>query len=146
MITLLTGKKGSGKTKKLIELANAALETSKGCVVVIEKGLKLTYDISHAARLVDADAYKIQSADMLFGFVSGICAGNYDVTDILIDSTLKITGTGAEVAALIHTTTSLSPRLEKLKKLGEEANTNFVLSISAAEDEIPASVVEFVAK
>ena len=137
MITLLTGKKGSGKTKKLIELANAALETSKGCVVVIEKGLKLTYDISHAARLVDADAYKIQSADMLFGFVSGICAGNYNVTDILIDSTLKITGTGAEVVEEL---------VEKLKKLGEEANTNFVLSISAAEDEIPASVVEFVAK
>ena len=137
MITLLTGKKGSGKTKKLIELANAALETSKGCVVVNEKGLKLTYDISHAARLVDADAYKIQSADMLFGFVSGICAGNYDVTDILIDSTLKITGTGAEVVEEL---------VEKLKKLGEEANTNFVLSISAAEDEIPASVVEFVAK
>lgn len=137
MITLLTGKKGSGKTKKLIELANAALETSKGYVVVIEKGLKLTYDISHAARLVDADAYKIQSADMLFGFVSGICAGNYDVTDILIDSTLKITGTGAEVVEEL---------VEKLKKLGEEANTNFVLSISAAEDEIPASVVEFVAK
>ena len=137
MFTLLTGKKGSGKTKKLIELANAALETSKGCVVVIEKGLKLTYDISHAARLVDADAYKIQSADMLFGFVSGICAGNYDVTDILIDSTLKITGTGAEVVEEL---------VEKLKKLGEEANTNFVLSISAAEDEIPASVVEFVAK
>ena len=137
MITLLTGKKGSGKTKKLIELANAALETSKGCVVVIEKGLKLTYDISHAARLVDADAYKIQSADMLFGFVSGICAGNYDVTDILIDSTLKITGTGAEVVEEL---------VEKLKKLGEEANTNFVLSISAAEDEMPASVVEFVAK
>ena len=137
MITLLTGKKGSGKTKKLIELANAALETSKGCVVVIEKGLKLTYDISHAARLGDADAYKIQSADMLFGFVSGICAGNYDVTDILIDSTLKITGTGAEVVEEL---------VEKLKKLGEEANTNFVLSISAAEDEIPASVVEFVAK
>ena len=137
MITLLTGKKGSGKTKKLIELANAALETSKGCVVVIEKGLKLTYDISHAARLVDADAYKIQSADMLFGFVSGICAGNYDVTVILIDSTLKITGTGAEVVEEL---------VEKLKKLGEEANTNFVLSISAAEDEIPASVAEFVAK
>ena len=137
MIQLIVGGKGSGKTKKLIELANAALETSKGCVVVIEKGLKLTYDISHAARLVDADAYKIQSADMLFGFVSGICAGNYDVTDILIDSTLKITGTGAEVVEEL---------VEKLKKLGEEANTNFVLSISAAEDEIPASVVEFVAK
>ena len=57
MITLLTGKKGSGKTKKLIDLANAAVEKSNGNVVVVEKGLKLTYDISHAARLVDIDAY-----------------------------------------------------------------------------------------
>lgn len=137
MITLLTGKKGSGKTKKLIDLANAALENSKGCVVVIEKGLKLTYDISHAARLVDSDAYSIQGADMLFGFVSGICAGNYDVTDVLIDSTLKITGTGAEV---------VEDLVAKLSKLGEEANTNFVLSISAADEEIPASVAQYVSK
>lgn len=137
MITLLTGKKGSGKTKKLIDMANAALENSKGCVVVIEKGLKLTYDISHAVRLVDSDAYNIQGADMLFGFVSGICAGNYDVTDILIDSTLKITGTDASVVEELA---------EKLKKLGEEANTNFVLSISADDSEIPASVKEYVSK
>ena len=92
MITLLIGKKGSGKTKKLIELANAAVESSKGNVVVIEKGLKLTYDISHEARLVDSDAYGIQGKDALVGFISGICAANYDVTDIFIDSTLKITG------------------------------------------------------
>ncbi len=137
MITLLTGKKGSGKTKKLIDMANAALENSKGCVVVIEKGLKLTYDISHAVRLVDSDAYNIQGAGMLFGFVSGICAGNYDVTDILIDSTLKITGTDASVVEELA---------EKLKKLGEEANTNFVLSISADDSEIPASVKEYVSK
>ena len=57
MITLLIGKKGSGKTKKLIELANEAVQNSNGNVVVIEKGLKLTYDISHKARLVDSDAY-----------------------------------------------------------------------------------------
>ena len=60
MITLLTGKKGSGKTKKLIEMANAALEKTNGNVVVVEKGLKLTYDISHAARLIDIDAYDVK--------------------------------------------------------------------------------------
>lgn len=137
MITLLTGKKGSGKTKKLIELANAAVEKSAGNVVVIEKGQKLTYDISHTARLVDSDAYSIQGVEALFGFVSGICAGNYDVTDIFIDSTLKITGTGSEIVEKL---------VEALKKLGEAANTNFVLSISAADEEIPASVSEYVAK
>ena len=137
MITLLTGKKGSGKTKKLIELANKAIQESKGCVVVLEKGLKLTYDISHKARLVDTDAYDIKSMEELFGFVSGICAGNYDVTDVLIDSTLKITGTGVEV---------LEELVEELKKLSAEANVQIVLSVSAAEDEIPASLADCILK
>ncbi len=137
MITLLTGKKGSGKTKKLIEMANAAVAQTDGNVVVVEKGLKLTYDISHTARLIDIDAYGIQGADALFGFLSGICAGNYDVTHIFVDSTLKITGTGAEVVDTL---------VEELKKLEKESGANFVLSISAANEEIPASVAEFVAK
>ena len=98
MITLLIGKKGSGKTKKLIELANEAVKNSNGNVVVIEKGLKLTYDISHKARLVDSDAYSIEGLDALVGFISGICAANYDVTDIFVDSTLKITGKGVGAA------------------------------------------------
>ncbi len=137
MITLLTGKKGSGKTKKLIELANAALEKSQGNVVVIEKGQKLTYDISHAVRLVDSDAYDIKGAGALFGFISGICAGNYDVTDILVDSTLKITGTGAEV---------LEELVPELEKLAQAADTNLVLLISAADEEIPASAAKYVLK
>ena len=124
MITLLTGKKGSGKTKKLIEMANAALEKTNGNVVVVEKGLKLTYDISHAARLIDIDAYDVKGGKGLYGFLAGICAGNYDVTDILVDSTLKITGTGAEVMDLL---------VNDLKKLEKESGANFVLSVSAAD-------------
>ena len=137
MITLLSGKKGSGKTKKLIELANEAVQNSNGNVVVIEKGLKLTYDISHKARLVDSDAYGIEGLDALVGFVSGICAANYDVTDVFVDSTLKITGTGAEGVDLLVT---------DLKKLEKESGANFVLSISAADEEIPESVKEYVSK
>lgn len=137
MITLLIGKKGSGKTKKLIELANAAVESSNGNVVVIEKGLKLTYDISHKARLVDSDAYGIQGMDALVGFISGICAANYDVTDIFIDSTLKITGNGvAEV----------EPITMKLKALSEASEANIYLLVSADETELPEAVLEYVAK
>ncbi len=137
MITLLIGKKGSGKTKKLIELANAAVESSNGNVVVIEKGLKLTYDISHKARLVDSDAYGIQGMDALVGFISGICAANYDVTDIFIDSTLKITGNGvAEV----------EPITMKLKALSETSEANIYLLVSADETELPETVLEYVAK
>ena len=137
MVTLLTGKKGSGKTKKLIELVNAALEKSNGNVVVIEKGQQMTYNIPYAARLVDSDAYDIKGEDALLGFISGICAGNYDVTDIFVDSTLKITGTGAEACAYL---------VPELKKLSESASTSIVLSISAADEDIPAQVADCVLK
>ena len=137
MINVFIGKKGSGKTKKLIDYANKAVETSNGNVVVIEKGLKLTYDISHNARLIDSDAYGIKGLDALEGFLCGICAGNYDVTDILLDSTLKIIG--QDMAALTDLIT-------KAKKRSEEANVTFTLSISADESEIPAEVLALVNK
>lgn len=137
MITILTGNKGSGKTKKLLELANAATEKSQGNVVVIEKGQKLTFDISHSARLVDSDAYDIKGADALCGFLGGICAGNYDVTDIFVDSTLKITGTGAEVLETV---------IPELEKLSEAANTNFCLSVSADNGDIPAAAAKYISK
>ncbi len=137
MVTLLTGKKGSGKTKKLIELVNVALEKSNGNVVVIEKGKQMTFNIPYAARLVDSDAYDIKGAEALLGFISGICAGNYDVTDIFVDSTLKITGTGAEACAVL---------VPELKKLSQSADTNIVLSISAADEDIPAEVADCVLK
>ena len=136
MITLLIGKKGSGKTKTLIEMANKAVEASMGNVVVIEKGLKLTYDITHKARLIDVDAYGIAGLDAMVGFVSGICAGNYDVTDIFVDSTLKIIGADADLEALVA----------KFEALSKNAETNIVLSISAAEEDIPAAVAQYVAK
>lgn len=137
MVTLLTGKKGSGKTKKLIELAKDAVEKSNGNVVLIEKGQKLTYNLPYSVRLIDSDAYDVKGAEALLGFISGICAGNYDVTDVFVDSTLKITGTDAAITETL---------VAELKKLSAAAETNFVLSVSAGEDEIPAAVQEFVLK
>ena len=72
MVKLLIGKKGTGKTKKLIALANEAVAVSTGNVVVIEKGSKLTYDVTHKARLIDTEQYTIYGYDMLYGFISGI--------------------------------------------------------------------------
>jgi energy-coupling factor transporter ATP-binding protein EcfA2 len=131
MITLIVGKKGSGKTKKLIERANEAIEKSNGNVVVIEKGLKLTYDISHQARLIDSDSYGILGSDALCGFISGICAGNYDVTDIFVDSTLKIIG--QDMKALVQFT-------EKLNTLSSLADTKITLLISAEQSELPKEI------
>ncbi len=131
MVTLLIGKKGSGKTKKLIQLTNEAVTASQGNVVVIEKGVKLTYDITSQARLVDTDQYAIAGYDMLLGFISGICAGNYDVTDVFVDSTFKICPDGVD---------GLEAFTKKLQALSDTADTNIVLLISADEAEIPESI------
>ena len=90
MLKLIIGVKGTGKTKQLIEMVNTASAQSDGAVVCIEKGTKLTYDIKHTARLIDTEAYGICDGQSLFGFVAGIFASNHDVTDIYIDSALKI--------------------------------------------------------
>ena len=131
MVTLIIGKKGSGKTKKLIQLANEAVAASSGNVVVVEKGAKLTYDVTHKARLIDTDQYLVNGYDMLFGFISGICAGNYDVTDIFVDSTFKICEEGVDgIAAFV----------EKLNALAEEAQANITMLVSAAEADLPADL------
>ena len=131
MVTLLIGKKGTGKTKKLIARANEAVKASSGNVVVIEKGAKLTYDVTHKARLIDTDQYSISGYDMLYGFISGSCAGNYDATDILVDSTFKICKEG--IAGLEEFT-------KKLQILSETCSTSIVLLISADEADVPASI------
>ncbi|MBQ2687774.1 MAG: hypothetical protein IJF52_04020 [Clostridia bacterium] len=128
MVTLIIGKKGTGKTKKLIALANETAAASTGNVVVIEKGAKLTYDITHKARLIDTDAYAISGYDMMFGFLSGICAGNFDVSDILVDSTFKICPEAVD---------GLEEFVVKLNKLAEASETKFTLLISAAEADLP---------
>ncbi|MEE0859153.1 MAG: hypothetical protein U0M12_06795 [Acutalibacteraceae bacterium] len=131
MVTLLVGHKGSGKTKKLISLANEAVTKSTGNVVVIEKGAKLTYDVTHKARLIDTDQYHISGYDVLFGFISGICAGNYDVTDIFVDSTFKICSDNKE---------DLKTFVSKIKALSDNAETNITLLISADKEELPADI------
>lgn len=131
MITLLTGKKGSGKTKKLIDLVHAAVESSKGNVVCVEKGDTLTYDVDHSARLVNIESYGIVGFEGLYGFLSGLCAGNYDITDILVDSTLKIGGNDLN---------ALEGFLTRVKALTDEANVKITFSISADSADFPAGI------
>ena len=92
MIQVIMGLKGSGKTKKLIDSINATLATATGDVVCIEYGKKLTYDINYRARLVDSKEYAINNADMLRGFLSGLHAGNFDITNVYIDNLYKTIG------------------------------------------------------
>ena len=129
MIKLFIGAKGSGKTKTLIELVNNAVAASKGSVVCIEKGNKLKLDITYKARLIDTDAYGIVDATSLYGFVAGILASNSDITDLFIDSSLKICGN--DVAAFEE----ILKKLEPITK-----DVNLVMTVSIAVEDCPAGI------
>ena len=135
MIKLFIGAKGSGKTKTLIELVNNAVAASKGSVVCIEKGNKLKLDITYKARLIDTDAYGIVDATSLYGFVAGILASNYDVTDLFVDNTMKICG--GDVA-------SLEKMLDKVAALLAKNDVNVFMTASLAEDSATDGIKKYV--
>ena len=95
MIHVIMGLKGSGKTKKLIDAIHDAVAEAHGDVVCIEYGKKLTYDVTYKVRLVDSKEYGIQSPEMLKGFLSGLHAGNFDITHVFIDNLYKTIGNAA---------------------------------------------------
>ena len=132
MIKMYIGSKGSGKTKTLIELVNSAAESSQGNVVCIEKGDKLKLDITYKARLIDTDAYAVCDAESLYGFIAGILASNNDITDIFVDSSLKICGN--DVAAF-------EKMLAKLENIARDVN--LVMSASIAVEEAPDGVKKY---
>ena len=129
MIKLFIGAKGSGKTKTLIELVNNAVAASNGSVVCIEKGNKLKLDITYKARLIDTDTYGIVDAVSLYGFVAGILASNSDITDLFIDSSLKICG---------NDVVAFEEMLKKLEPITKDVN--LVMTVSIAVEACPAAI------
>lgn len=134
VLKLIVGNKGSGKTKALIGLVNAAAETSKGNVVCIEKSQKLTFDISHRVRLIDIDDYSISGFDAFYGFVAGLLAGNYDITDLFLDTTLSIGGRNFE---------EFEKFIEKLHSLTGPSGAVITATVSADASELPESVHQY---
>ena len=92
MIQVIMGLKGSGKTKRLINSINEAVASAQGDVVCIEYGKQLTYDINYRVRLVDSKEYGIDNLDKLKGLLSGLHAGNFDITNVYIDNLYKTIG------------------------------------------------------
>lgn len=133
MIKFFIGAKGSGKTKTLIELVNNAANTSKGSVVCIERGDKLRFDITSKARLIDTDFYKVDDTDKLYGFIAGILASNSDITDLFVDSALKICKD--DVDAFV----AILPALEKLAN-----DVNLVMTLSIATEVCPDAIKAYV--
>ena len=139
MIKLIVGKKGTGKTKTLLEQVNAAAKNTKGYVVCIEKGDALRFDLSYHIRLIDIDEYHVRGTDAYYGFIVGLLAGNYDITDIFGDATFKILfGKDAKdyeaFAAFIQ-------RLDKLLGTREMVMT---FTVSCEADDLPDSVRKYI--
>ena len=117
------GAKGSGKTKHLIEMINNAAKDEPGNVVCIEANRTMTYDINYHIRLIDAEEYKLNSYDLLRGFISGLYAGNYDITQVFIDNLCKIVGGEVNKDTEVF--------LNWLDLFGERNNIKFTATISA---------------
>lgn len=126
MLKLIIGVKGTGKTKTLISMVNEAVDASHGDVVCIEKGTKLRFDVKYQARLINAEEYFIDDAHSLWGFIAGILASNHDVTELFVDSALKICGNDvAEFEAI----------LDKIAKLSDNANVKVLITASLPVEE-----------
>ncbi len=117
------GLKGSGKTKRLVDMVREAVNADHGDVVCIEKDKKLTYDIPYRARLIDAGEYGIGTYAFLQGFISGLHAGNYDITHIFIDNFYKLVGD--------KSVDSLDRFVTWLDAFSAAQNVEFVLSVSS---------------
>ena len=123
MVKIIMGLKGSGKTKRLVDMVREAVNADHGDVVCIEKDKKLTYDIPYRARLIDAGEYGIGTYAFLQGFISGLHAGNYDITHIFIDYFYKLVGD--------MSVDSLDRFVTWLDAFSAAQNVEFVLSVSS---------------
>jgi hypothetical protein len=130
MIKLIIGRKGSGKTKKLVDLVNEAANVSLGNVVCIEKGDTLTYSVTHKARLIDADDFGISGYGEYYGMICGIKAGNNDVHHIFGDATLRIG------------TRNYDELVEFIERVSKIEDIEFIFTVSADKEELPKKLFD----
>ena len=123
MVKVIIGQKGSGKTKLLVDKICQAAEESHGNVVCIEKDKNLTYDIPYSVRLIHASEYNINTNELLRGFISGLHAGNYDITHVFIDNFLKMLDDSSIDGVAVF--------LEWLDQFSTENSVDFVVSFTA---------------
>ena len=133
MIKVIIGTKGTGKTKRLIEMVNAAAKTDNGHVVCLEYGDGLKYDISSQVRLINTKDYNIRGYEAFGGFIKGLFASNYDISTLFVDGALKITGDDLEKFAAV---------LADVDKISGDAT--IVVLVSAAADSAPAAIKDYI--
>ncbi len=128
MIQIISGEKGKGKTKILIEKANTEVKAAKGSIVYLDKSNKHMYELSNKIRLENVRDYYIENSSEFIGFICGIMSGNHDIQSIFLDSFLKI--------AYINDD-NFESVFSKLEKISENFHVDFILSISLNCDQLP---------
>jgi len=128
MVKLLVGHKGSGKTKRMLEIANELVETCSGSVIFINKNENLMYDLKHDIRIVCMEDYPhITNSDEYIGFIYGIISSDHDIDTMLIDGILR----HADVSL-----GNLPEFIERIKKISQIFDIDFVVSLSAEKEEM----------
>ena len=135
MLQIIMGLKGSGKTKRLVDMVRDAVNQETGDVVVIEKERKLTFDIPYQARLIDAGNYDIGNYEFLKGLICGVHAGNYDITHFFIDNFYKLVNDKSPE--------ELEKFMAWLEKFSDQEKISFVVSVSADPETVPESVRKY---
>lgn len=128
MICIVCGEKGSGKTKKMIELANEAIKMVKGQIVFVDLKNKYIYNLRRNIRFVNSNEFSIRGKERFFGFINGLIAQNYDIDEIYVDNFFDITNSNMYDLELIF---------NDLKKIGERYQVNFIFSLNCSKQDIP---------
>ena len=131
MVQLIVGKKGKGKTKCLLDKVNTEVKNVLGSIAFLDKSTKHMYELNNKIRLIVVSEFLIENSDEFIGFVSGIISQDHDLQQMYFDSFLKISCLEGK---------DISGTIDKLEKLGEKFNIDFVLSLSMDESELPESV------
>jgi len=136
MVKVIMGKRGSGKTKQVIDLVNAAVNAEAGNVVCVEKGQNLRFNIKYSAKLIDIAEYPmVLGYEEMFAFLCGLYSGNYDITHVFIDSLYKITGDDDNNKA--------GAFLDKLDRFSDATGVKFTITISADNLDAPEGVRKY---
>ena len=130
MIQIIAGKKGSGKTKRLIDLTNATAKEATHSIIFVDDDNSYMYDIDHSVRFVNAADFYVENADMFLGFLGGMLASNFDIGTIFVDAFKKIAKADLADCGTI---------IKAMEELGSKHDVNFVLSVS----EDPAALPDF---
>ena len=129
MIQLIFGEKGSGKTKKILDIANNAADTAKGSIAFVDIDDDYMYDLNLSIRFINATEYALSGPKMFYGFLCGIAASDPDLEYIVIDSFMKI---------VRHDLDTLEELFRQMEKFSESHNIHLVLSLSCMPEQIPA--------